>query len=581
MSSLKKQKDMSKLSKTQNAATSKHLKKNLSTEKEVTIDVYLESLELNHFAIFDEHKIQFNPHFNCIIGETGSGKSLILDALEFVLGGRAQKSLIRKGHRFYSVQANFHLSEKATLRFSMNSNHVNNLFSIRREFHEDKGVKNFINNVACTSSHIQDISKELIDIIGQFANQSLVSTDFQRETLDAFASLRPAVDQFSEIFSTRNHYTKKLNHLYKVKNEGNLKLDFLQSQIRELEGLNLSAQEESELIQKKSDIQNKLKKQKTLQHINEYLNSDEGGLQVIGQQIQKIIEKEKNVLPSLLVDLWRDALLKIDEFHYELSKDSFNDADLDDSLIEIMERIDLYEKVKKKYRLNISEVIHYIEKIKTEIDEAIDCDKNIFQIQKELSKIQNDLEIKADFISKIRNEKSSEFEKKITGLIQQLKMPDATFKCSLSASDEYSASGKDHVSFLIESNPGEGLYPLREIASGGEMSRILLAIRRVLTERDTISIFFFDEIETGIGGETALTIGDVLKQISKHSQVISITHLPQIAYYADHVIKISKSTIDKDGDEKRTQSQVEHYTQKDLKKILKSMIPEEIVQSSL
>ncbi len=503
---------------------------------------YLNQLILQNFVTFKSHKISFTKGLNSIIGETGSGKSLILDAIHFILGTRGDKKIIRKNSDFSLIEATFICEDEAIQHFfdQMGFPIENNELIVKRVFHSNGSNKNFLNNLSCNLSHLHLFSKKFIDVVGQFENQKLLSDSYQLEMLDQYAKNQDALHQYKVEFSNFQKLKTELEELYNSRETRERRLDFLNFQIQEIENLNPSIFEENDLLDKKSRFINQERAQKIQDSIIAILDGNESH-----QGIKNEIGLLKNIFKKNL-DLFQNELNSTNEIEdklYELgvtvSKLCRSDFSLDD-FEQVVEKLDAYQHLKRKYRGNIESVLESYKEFLLEREKLLSLEFNVEQLEKNVSSKFNQISILANKLHETRICASYTLEQELTTQVRLLNMKGASFKINLDHSDNFTEDGNTKCVFMAETNLGEGFFKIKEIASGGELSRILLAIRQILSSNDSISIFLFDEIDSGIGGETAKLIGSSLKKISQSGQVIAITHLPQIAQHSDQLILVKK-----------------------------------------
>lgn len=535
----------------------------------------LKSLRLQNFATFENQEVIFSDDFNAIIGETGSGKSLILDALQLILGVRSDKRFVRKNAEFASVEATFSGADDNLRTFF---NEIGYPFEgdeivIKRLIYANEGSKSYLNFQACPLHFLGTFAKRFIDLVGQFENQKLLSEEYQLVLLDNYCKHEKDIElyqaQYKKINSLQNEIKKQeLGEEQKAQ-----RLDYLKFQIDEIGKLNPSEDDEKELIEKKTRI---LGWENRKRQIGEMLSLISEGdnlnaLSAVSRTLH-LCEKDRSLLKHETVEKLVQAKHFLEEASYELSRllDQ-GEGDAED-LEEILDRLDLYQRLKKKFGGEISQVLQILEDYQKEYEGLKNSEENIKKLKSDLQKLSVEARTLALKIHDKRVKKAQELSKLLSTAVQELRMKGATLDLRLSLVDDLSMNGLSKIEFMAETNPGDGFFKVKDIASGGELSRILLALRQILSSHDSISIFLFDEIDTGIGGETALKIGEALKKVSTNSQVIAITHLPQIASYADKLLHVDKKTLqEKEGP--RTISFVEEIKEDKRKDYIKAMSP--------
>ncbi|MCO4753021.1 MAG: AAA family ATPase [Bacteriovoracaceae bacterium] len=532
----------------------------------------LKTLNLTNFATFQDQVIQFGDHFNAIVGETGSGKSLILDALQLILGQRAEKKIIRKNCEFSCVEAVFTTSDQEIKDYFYELGHpFEEEIVIKRIIHKSGSSKAFLNYHQCPVSMLAKAGKRFIDLVGQFENQKLFSEKYQLSLLDNFANNNNLIDSFNTGYEKYLEQTQQLEQLKQQESQTHQRLDYLNFQLEELEKLSPELSEEIQLKEKKDKFLELESNKKLLAEINYYFEGGDSfpGLQSVLGKLEKALGQAR-VLNSDIIEKFQTARDDLFEINFLLNKDL--DFELsEDELTEIVDRLDLYTKLQRKYNTDTSGLIEQMNSFQSEKESLENIESNLLKLEKDVEASLKSLHVVASKLHEKRVEASKRLSKLLTKAVRELKMDGASFDISLSIG-ELSSTGISKISLNAEINPGEGYHRVKDIASGGELSRILLALRQVLSSRDSVSIFLFDEIDTGMGGETAFHIGKSLSKVSEHSQVIAITHLPQIATFCDKLLEVKKK-VKQDKGESRTVSQVNEITGEEIKTHVNEMTP--------
>ncbi len=534
--------------------------------------ILLQNLLLKNFATFEDTTIHFHEHFNTIIGETGSGKSLILDALQLILGNRADKKYIRNNAEFAIIEATFKVDAQLNALYFDALGHPcdNDELIIKRIIYKTGTSKSFMNFQQCPLSVLQNFSQKFIDLVGQFENQKLLDSNYQINLIDIYAKNSALIKSYKTHYANFNSLQQKLEKLTKEKQENIQKKDFLEFQINEYQALQLQENEEETLNKKKEVLVNFEENQKKLLSIQERI--DEGRSNLPSQLSSLIIDLHSFDSFSHHTEPLERARQSLEDISYEVSNTLSDEVD-DAKLTTIIDRLDKIQKIKRKYNLPIHEIGKIIVQYGHDLSSIDEVDMDISRTQTDLKQAQKKAREIAEKLHTKRVKVTATIEQLMSSAVRELNMQGATIYFELSINKDLGQNGISQVKISAETNPGEGIFPIKQIASGGELSRILLAFRQVLASKDTISIFLFDEIDTGIGGETAMKIGDVLKKVATDSQVIAITHLPQIAHFADQLLDISKESLStgKNKKELRTFSKVstieglkekEHYVKR-------------------
>jgi len=546
-----------------------------TNDKKSQDKLFLKSLNLQNFATFENQSIQFDSKFNAIVGETGSGKSLILDALEIIFGGRADKKLIRKNADFASIEATFACNDREIKQYFLELGHPieGDEILVKRIIFTNESSKSYLNYQSCSVQTLGQFSKRFVDLVGQFENQKLLSEDYQMVLLDSYAHLQNDIEDYQSMYLQLNSLKKDLHDLLQEKMLRAQREDYIRFQIEEIERLNPTIEDESNLLKKKEIIQNLEKRNQTLVSLSQTISEDDISILGLIKNCLQKAEKNPTIISEEIFTKLYDAKSILEDVSYEVSKNL--ETSIDENIEEIIDRLDLYSKVKRKFGGSTDIMISAYNEFKSELNSYGHIDEKINLTTKKLAELESRSMAFAEELHKIRIDKAQSLSIALTNKIRELKMTGASIKLVICRTDSLGPKGLSRIDFIAETNPGEGYFKVKEIASGGELSRILLAVRQLLSSNDTISVFLFDEIDTGIGGETALTIGKSLQDVAQFSQVLAITHLPQIATYADKIINVSKTTTMLNENTPRTISIIKEYGQSNKQEIIKAMNPVE------
>ena len=497
----------------------------------------INTLNIKNIGIIDDVSINLNNGFNVFTGETGSGKTLIIDSLEILAGGRFSKDMIRSGEDYSFVELSLFLPNNTICD--------DDNIIISREIHSNGRNLCKINGRLVTVNELKEFMSHIIDIHAQNDNLSIldISTHIDLVNNYALQELSSVFKEYSENYNKYMSIKLELNKNYGDDKERTRKLDLLKYQSNEIEEAKLRDGEEEDLEAKRKLVLNAEKIAKNLAETDNSLSNEViDGINLSIRNLEKIANFDKS---------YQDTLEKLQNIYYdieELSRDvsSFvEDTYFDENeQSKIEERLDLIYSLKRKYGNNISEIIEYGQKIKQEISEIENLDDYILSLKKDLKQIETIMLIEAKQMHEIRVKASIELSNKVNIELQDLEMRNAKFEIlvNFDETNKFNKNGLDNVEFLISTNLGENSKPLIKIASGGEMSRIMLAIKTVISEFDNIPVIVFDEIDTGISGLAANKVGEKMKSISKSHQVICITHLAPIAAKGEHNYFISKNT---------------------------------------
>ena len=483
------------------------------------------TLHIKNIGIINELTIDFSKGFNILTGETGAGKSLIIDALGIIAGGRFSKEMIRKGENYSFVEVSIYLpdDEKA----------IDGNIIISREIFENGRNTCRINGRLVTVTELKDFMANIINIHGQNDNQNLLNKENHIKYLDKFLGkdFITLKKKYSEKYNKYLELNKELKENYGDEKEKRRKLDLLYYQLNEIEDASLKRNEDIELEEQRKLIINSEKISKNINEADIQIN--ENALNAISiairnlERIEDINIKYQKTLNSLKSNYYDLQEISIDLSHF--NSDIYFDEEERNS---VENRLDEINNLKRKYGNSIDEILEYKNEISEEIRKIESSDERNNKIQKEIEQIKTDMLEIAEKIHSNREEKAMILAEKINNELADLEMQNARFEVKITEVD-FNKDGTDEVEFMIATNRGEDKKPLIKIASGGEMSRIMLAIKTVLSDVDDVPILIFDEIDTGISGKAGNAVGEKLKKISKKHQVIIVTHLASITAKGD------------------------------------------------
>lgn len=509
----------------------------------------LSNLYIENIAVIEKTSIDFKKGLNVMTGETGAGKSIVIDSINAVLGNRTSKELIRTGASSAFVSAEFtNLSEKAiAVIYEAGFELEDGELLIQREISTTGKNKCRINGRPATVSTLKEIGVQLINIHGQHESYELMSPELHISYIDKLAGLESEIEAYQEVYKKYKKLSAELKKATVDESERERKIDLLKYQIDELEDADLRDGEYEELNEQKAVLQNSEKIIEAIMSSRALMNGDEESsgvlenLQEINSQLSDISEYMSEVEP--INSRIESAIYELEDCLSELT--GLTDlVDTDGgSLDSIEERLDLIYTLGKKYGSTIKEMLDFLDKAKKELNALVMYDENREALIKECDKAYKEAEKLAKELSEKRKATSSEFADKVCEEMAFLDMPNVKLvvvqeKCELNS------LGCDNIEFLISTNPGEPPKPISKIASGGELSRMMLAVKNVLSDKDDIDTLIFDEVDTGISGSAAQKVGLKLREVSKSRQVLCVTHLAQIAAMGNSHFKISKSVRD-------------------------------------
>ncbi len=510
----------------------------------------LVQLEIHNIALIEQICIDFEPGFQVLTGETGAGKSIIIDSIHTILGGRTTRELIRTGCDSASVTAVFYdtsLQLRQTLEAQGIEPEEDDTLLLYREISASGRNICKVNGKTVPLSALREIGALLIDVHGQHDNQSLLDTEKQLELLDAFcgSDFSNIKQEYAEALVHYRALRQQLKQFSTDEKERANRLDFLSYQINEIQQAKLKEGEEQALLSRKNILLSAEKIQGALSEA--YAVLYDGNKK--DDNVRDMLCEAESALQSLgkIDERYGDLAAKIEECRYQLEDITEQIRDQRDSvevepneLEDLEERLYLLSQLKRKYGNSIGEILQYLTKAEEEYETLSHFAENTQALEAEIGTMRVKLKNLAGQMTERREAAAAMLEKGILEQLKDLEMPHAQFEIALSKAESFLETGWDQVEFLISPNLGEPVKPLAKIASGGEMSRMMLAIKAVLAKVDSIPTLIFDEIDTGISGVAAARVADKMRMLSKHHQVLCVTHLARIAACANHNLYIEK-----------------------------------------
>ena len=506
----------------------------------------LTSLKIENVAIIESAAIEFGCGLNVLTGETGAGKSIVIDSINAILGERTSREIIRTGAQSAKVYAVFEdVNEKVKAFLDENGiDCEDGVLIINRTLNRDGKNICRLNGAPVTVSMLRELGGELIDIHGQHDSQSLLSPEKHCGFVDGFAENADLISDYREKYRRLCEIRNSLKKLTTDESSKSQRIDFLTYQIDELEKSDITPGERDELKARKALINNSQKVMESLNTAYMALKADGAGIDMISNA-ESEISNASEYMESL-----GEASEKITDIRYELDdiaelvRDAMSEIEFDPSeLDDIEERLDLLYRLSKKYGETEEEMLDYLARAREELDSIAFSEEKVKELQKQEKTALAEAEAAADRLTESRKTAGEKLSKAICSELEFLDMPNVRFVAKIEDIG-LTENGRDSVGFLISANVGEEPKPLAKIASGGELSRIMLAIKNVLAETDGVDTMIFDEIDTGVSGRAAQKIAMKLRSASKGRQVICVTHLAQIAAQGDVHLYISKSVSD-------------------------------------
>lgn len=510
----------------------------------------LQSLYLENIALIEKLGIELFPGFNVLTGETGAGKSIIIDAVNFVLGERTSRDLIRNGAARAKVEAVFNLNEGDAAFAALDAlgiEYDGNELILSRELSAAGRNACRVNGTLVPVASLKSVSDTLVDIHGQHEHQALLDAENHISYLDAYchAESLPIIEKIDAIVSRRNELMLKRNSGFSSEREREREMDMLRYQIEEIASANLEAGEEERLNAEKTVLLNAERIRTALETAHMALSGAEEG-----SALSAIDTARRSMRDIAALNKDYEALGdKIEELYYAAEDISFVLRDTSENvesdmqrLEEIEQRLKLISDLKRKYGRTVEDVIDFGKDAGTKLNELENAEALAAELDAKLDKLKAEYNVAADELSKVRRAAGDRLKRDVLNELKDLGMAKAMFDVALSdaSGGESRKGGRETAEFMLSANPGEPLKPLEKVASGGELSRIMLCFKSIFADNDRVPTLIFDEIDTGISGRTAAVVGEKMLGIAKKHQVICVTHLAQIAALADAHLMVRK-----------------------------------------
>lgn len=515
----------------------------------------LKQLHISNYALIDELDVSFENGFNVITGETGAGKSILLGALGFALGDRADTNVLYDKDKKCVVEAAFSLTDD-TLKpvFEENDLDFETECIFRRELNPQKKSRAFINDTPVALQTMKEIGCQLVDIHSQHDSLLLTNADFQLKLLDEISQNGEVLSQYQAEYGHYNTLKRKLNELKEMATKNAAENDYLKFQLDELDKAQLKEGEYAEIEHTLSVMENAEEIKTLLVTANGLMEDSETA--ILGQinELASTLSHLKHLLPDLdnLAERIENLKVELKDIAYDLRRKEDGTQFDEEQLQSLQERYDLLSRLMMKHRVNdFGELIALRDSLKERVNAFENIDEAIAKAEKELKDSEKQLSSLAKTLHDKRCQAAKVFSEKVTILVQQLAMPFAQFQVSVENIEGFGNKGCDEIRFLFSANKGIAVDDIRRVASGGELSRLMLSIKSAVSDYNYIPTLIFDEIDTGVSGEVAAKIGGIMRQMGRSLQLISITHLPQVASQAEHHYFIYK-----DNEGTRTQSHI-------------------------
>ena len=491
------------------------------------------SLHIKNIGIIDDLTIDLNKGLNVLTGETGAGKTLIVDSLGIIAGGRFSKDMIRRGQNVSFVELSLNLPNY--------ENTIDGNVIVSREINTSGKNLCKINGRLVTVTELRNFMKNIIDIHGQYDNQTLMDSEFHTKYLDKFigTTMSNKLKEYQDLYNEYKKLNAMLKNNYGDDMEKRRKLDLLKYQYKEIKGAKLKNGEDEQLEEKRKIMMNS---EKVAEALNLVSSNLEGTVIDVVNESIRAFEKIENV-----DERYSQKLSELKNNYYEVQELSRDVCSMNEDTYfdenernQVEERLDEIYSLKRKYGNTIEEILKYQDELESEINRIENLDEENQKTKEKIQNLTQEMNEICEKITKERKEKSIILNGKINNELKELEMKNARFTASVIEDEEFSMNGKSHTEFMIATNLGEEAKKLDKIASGGEMSRIMLAIKTVLSDIDEVPVLIFDEIDTGISGKAANSVGIKLKRIAQSHQVLIVTHLAPIAAKGEYNYYIYK-----------------------------------------
>ena len=522
----------------------------------------LEDLSIKDFAIIESEHIEFSNGFTVLSGETGAGKSILIGAMSFLLGGKADVNQIRSGAHEAQVSGTFYLDSKENQNPALewlNDHGIeteNNRILLRRYIRDNGRAGAWIGSTPVNRTDLAEFSSFLVDIHGQHEHQSLMRVPEHRKFLDARAGILPEVSAFTALYMELVEKRRLLAQLDSSDADRTRKIDMYNFAVKEIEDAKLKPEEDIQLEEEENRLSSY---EKLFAGVDSIRNMLDGGDESVVSLLKKIRRESQNI--SILDKTLSSLDTRIESAFYELNDISEEFASYANKLVydpshlqEVQDRLSLIYSLKKKYASSqsapLKEVFDYYENAQKSLEQLGAGSENREELMKSVSELEKKVYLAGKNLSEKRRATGDKLASEVEALLKNLGMNGTRFAVSITAKpgdqieQKCGPYGFDNIEFLISANPGSTLLPLAKIASGGEISRVMLALKTIFAQNDPVQTLVFDEIDTGIGGEVAVAVGSHMKALAKNRQIFCITHLASIAVYADNQIKIEKGVAE-------------------------------------
>jgi DNA repair protein RecN (Recombination protein N) len=502
------------------------------------------NLAITNFAIIDRLEVQFEEGFNVLTGETGAGKSIILDAFGLLLGDRARPDLVRAGAEEATVEALFDLTGRDDIQliYAESGFPVEDELVLRRVVQAGGRSRAYINGRLATLAQLQPLAEKLVAVCGQHEHQALLQRHAHLEILDRYGGLDEQVRAYRELYRKRSAVAHQLEKLEAAERDRQQRLDFLRHQCDEIGAARLSPGEEETLAAERLLLQNAERLEALTRGGCEMLYDGDGAVCEILGRLAANLQSVVSVDPKLgaLAEAVQRSLFDLEDVATQLRTYIGRISFEPERLEAISERLSVLTRLKRKYASSVSGILALQDTFGREIDALENTGATLGRLAEELSSMTDRVRSLGEELSAARRQAAGPLAKLLIGALRDLAMSGAAFEVEFDPLQQPGPDGLERVEFMVSLNPGEPLLPLARVASGGELSRLMLALKCVAPDADSVPTVIFDEVDAGIGGAAATAVGSKLRAVSRTSQVLCVTHLPQVAAFADHHHRVVK-----------------------------------------
>ncbi|MVZ63999.1 DNA repair protein RecN [Sphingobacterium humi] len=507
----------------------------------------LSKLQIKNYALIDALDIEFDSQLNIITGETGAGKSIIMGALGLILGNRAESKHFFDETSKCIIEGHFEIApyELQEMFLSLDLDYEDRTI-IRRELHADGKSRAFVNDTPVTLQTLKALGEKLIDIHSQHATLQINTESFQLLVLDTVAAQQPLLSTYKKQYQAYKKAVADLQELEESLAKSRAEYDFNQFVFQELEQANLQEAEQEELEAEQSQLENAEEIKKHFHGAVSLLQSEEINVLDGLKSAVAMVQSGARYLPAAesLYERLQSSLIELKDVSAELEQLADGVLMDEERLSIVAERLSLIYSMQKKHRVDtVAALLTLQQEFEHKLLDSDQQEEQIDRLKKEIEALRNNLITSAKQITANRMDVKGRIETEVQSVLAKVGMPNAQLQIDLIQREDFKSSGQDEVAFLFSANKGQSLQPIHKVASGGELSRVMLAIKSLVAKSSSLPTIIFDEIDTGISGEVALRVGEIMEQLAAHMQVISITHLPQIASQGNAHFKVYKEDL--------------------------------------